>query len=75
MKTDLRQYSDEELSLWVMNDEGLYRSRRSLRVLTELLDELFIYTDEQMEVLKQDLEDEENEENANENADLEQDLD
>jgi hypothetical protein len=43
--------------------------------LTELLDELFIYTDEQMEVLKQDLEDEENEENANENADLEQDLD
>lgn len=60
-KQDLREYSDAELSLMVFNDEGLYRMRHR-RGLFEILDELFIYTDEQLETLKEDLEDEKNEE-------------
>lgn len=59
-KQDLREYSDQELSLWVFNDEGLYRMRRKILLDCELnrpsiLAEYFEYTEEQLEVLEQDL--------------------
>lgn len=59
MKQDLTQYSDNELSLVVMNDEGLYRMRRNSQFIG-LLKDLFLFTEEQLEVLEQDLKDEEN---------------
>lgn len=55
-KQDLREYSSSELSNWVFNDEGLYRVRRSWFDLKEILDELFLYTDEQWNELVEDLE-------------------
>lgn len=62
MKKDLKEYSDQELSLIVMNDEGLYQMRRSILQdckagRPSILAELFEYTDEQLEVLEQDLKD------------------
>jgi hypothetical protein len=56
-KQDLTEYSDNELSLLVFNDEYLYRMRHHSG-LYELLKDLFIY--EQLEQLKQDLENESN---------------
>lgn len=53
---DIRQFSDQELSLLVINDEGLYTMRHKPGFI-DLLDELFIYTDEQKAELIQDLED------------------
>ena len=55
-KNDLTQYTDSELSLWVFNDEGLYRQRHS-EYLKETLRELFIFTNAQWEELQQDLAD------------------
>lgn len=60
-RTDLTQYSENELSLMVFNDEGLYRMRNR-SYLIETLRELFIFSDEQLDVLKQDIQDD-NEEN------------
>lgn len=54
-KQDLTQYSSAELSLNVFNDQSLYNQRHD-RNLKELLDELFIYDDEQWEELQEDLE-------------------
>lgn len=59
MKHDLRFYSDNELSLMVFNDEGLYNIRKST-FLFELLEEQFLFTEKQKEVLEDDLESEEN---------------
>ncbi len=56
MKQDITQHSDNELSLIVMNDESLYNMRRRSDLL-EILKEYFIFTDEQAEVLRQDIED------------------
>lgn len=56
MKQDIREHSDQELSLWVFNDEGLYIQRHRRDFLATVA-ELFEYTPEQLEVLKQDLED------------------
>ena len=56
MKTDLTGYSENELSLNVLNDEGLYLIRHKPE-LKEMLNTLFIYTNKQMEVLEQDLKD------------------
>lgn len=56
-KTDLRHYSDQELSLLVFNDEGLYRMRNS-GVFIDILKEYYIFTDDQLEVLQHDLNDE-----------------
>lgn len=53
-KQDLTEYSDQELSLMVFNDEDLYRMRRSFGFV-EYLREVFIFTDDQLEVLKVDL--------------------
>lgn len=46
-KTDLSEYSDSELLMWVLNDEALYRLRKNKSALFELIDEIFIYTNEQ----------------------------
>ena len=54
MKTDLTEYGEEELSLNVFNDEGLYLRRRDVGFL-DLINEVFIYTSEQLEELKNDL--------------------
>lgn len=53
-KQDLREYSENELSLMVFNDEGLYCMRNS-RGLVEFLKDYFEFTEEQLEVLIQDL--------------------
>jgi hypothetical protein len=57
-KQDITEYSDDELSLIVFNDEGLYRERKRAS-LEDTLREFFIFTDEQLQVLKDDLENEE----------------
>ena len=55
---DITHYTENELSLLVFNDEYFYRERnyqgKSDYVLA-LVAEEFIYTPEQLEVLKQDL--------------------
>lgn len=60
-KQDIRAHTTSELSLLVFNDEGLYRLRRNRVVLLEVLNDLFIYTAEQLEELEQDLRSDENE--------------
>jgi len=51
---DLTQYGDNELSLMIFNDEGLYKMRHILS--KDLLHEFDIkYTDEQWEVFQDDL--------------------
>ncbi len=54
--TDLRDYSDQELSMWVFNDELLYHYRNNEKVLFGLIDNLFFYTDDQKDQLLKDLE-------------------
>lgn len=54
-RQDLREYSDDELSLWVFNDEGLYSMRRYFFNQPEMLKQYFIFTDEQLDVLMDDL--------------------
>lgn len=56
-KQDLTEYSDKELSLVVMNDECLYRMRRTFLKDQSFLTEYFDFTDEQLEVLIQDIKD------------------
>lgn len=59
-KRDLTQYSDNELSDWVFNDEGLYRNRRLTPVILKaILQEYFIFTDDQWDQLLIDLEQDE----------------
>lgn len=58
--TDLTQYSEQELSLEVFNNEGLYSIRFST-YLMDTLREVFTFTQEQEEVLTQDLLDDLNE--------------
>jgi len=53
-KQDLRQYSDNELSLLVFNDEGLYKMRHK-RYFMETINDLFVYTSDQLSVLEEDL--------------------
>lgn len=60
MKQDIRQHSEQELSLIVMKDEGLYNMRRSiLRACDQsrpsILSDLFEYTEEQLQILVQDI--------------------
>ena len=56
-KQDLTQYSDDELSLQVFNDESLYNLRRYPAALDEAILNLFEYTNAQYQVLQTDLED------------------
>lgn len=57
-KTDITEYSEGELSLIVFNDETLYKLRHNLNKLSSVLDELYIYTQEQYNELIADLDDE-----------------
>lgn len=60
-KQNLKDYSDRELTLHVMNDEHLYR--KAMRCTDEgdldsfgiYLEDFFIFTDEQLEDLFEDL--------------------
>lgn len=62
MKQDITHYSDQELSLQVNNDEGLYNEKmRAVRrdnfgMLKDWIDEFFTYTEAQLEDLKEDFE-------------------
>jgi hypothetical protein len=57
-KQDLTGYSENELSLIVFNDEYLYRVRCN-RNLKDILNDHFTFTDEQFDVLQEDLNDDE----------------
>ena len=52
---DLTQYSDDELSLNVFNDEYFYVERSFPAFLQALIDEEFHYTPEQLRVLYVDI--------------------
>lgn len=56
--TDLRQYSDRELSLVIFNDEFLYKMRH--KMTKDLLDDMGIkFNDAQWQEFQDDLKDEE----------------
>jgi hypothetical protein len=57
MKTDITMHSENELSLIVFNDEYLY-TRRHSKFLVHTLKDLYKFTDEQMNVLINDLKEE-----------------
>lgn len=57
--TNITEYSDEELSLIVMNDYDLYKMMRrtyNLTRLREYLEEIFVFTTEQWEDLVETIE-------------------
>jgi len=54
---NLTQYTDQELSLRVFNDEYFYIERANVDYLKALIAEEFHYTQDQMSVLLVDLED------------------
>ena len=51
IKVNLTNYSDNELSLLVMNDEDYYIQMENPKLLLETLYQDFIYTDKQLKVL------------------------
>ena len=57
---NLTGYSEHELSLNVVNDESLYNElhravrRNNFDMLVSLIDECFLYTNEQLEELRND---------------------
>lgn len=53
-KEDITQYSEDELSLRVFNDEYLYSIRHKLRLWAEI-NEMFKYTKEQRNILIDDI--------------------
>jgi len=53
-KIDLTQYTDNELSMVVFNDSGLYRMRHDSDLISEL-EEVFTFTPCQLLVLLDDL--------------------
>jgi hypothetical protein len=58
MKQDIRDFSENELSLLVFNDENLYRMRNRSYFI-DIIQDHFLYTDEQLDILLQDLNDDE----------------
>jgi len=58
-KNNITNYSDRELSMLFLNEQGLYNDliravkREDFSILQEVADEFFIYTPEQMEDLKE----------------------
>lgn len=60
-KQDLTEFTERELSLWVFNDEGLYKLRKRRHLLFEVLEENFIFTDEQRRELETDLDEDDKE--------------
>ena len=56
MRTDIRRYSFQELTLLVMNTEFFYTMRHDLiKNNGELLKEYFIFNQTQFNILKQDI--------------------
>ena len=57
--TDITHYSDQELSLLFLNDETLYKDlmravrREDFSIIEETANEFFIFTEEQIEDLKE----------------------
>jgi hypothetical protein len=60
-KQDLRQYSENELSLIVFNDETLYRMRKRILYSPDILTEYFIFDPDQLSVLLNNIEQDLNE--------------
>jgi len=60
MKKDITTHSERELSLLVFKDESLYENRHS-SFLIDMLDDNFIYTEEQRKNLEWDLEEDKEE--------------
>lgn len=62
--TDIRHYSDQELSLQFLNCEDLYKDlmaavrRNDFSIVKDLCDEYFIYNEEQMEDFRDTFNDE-----------------
>jgi hypothetical protein len=56
MKNDITEYGDGELSMVVFNDIGFYNDRHS-PALRDMVEELFIFTEEQWQELENDLAD------------------
>lgn len=52
---NLTEYSDQELSIWVFNTEWLYNARSDEAEFMRIINSSFIYTDEQLQELKNDL--------------------
>jgi len=48
---DITEYSDNELAMQVMNDEHFYIELANPKFVLALVDEEFIYTDKQKEIL------------------------
>ena len=67
MKTNVQNYSDEELSLLFLNDESLYYDfmacvkRKKFDYLEEIVKDNFIFNPEQLEDLKETFDNEVNE--------------
>ena len=58
---NITEYSDDELSLHVFNDEYLYNNRHKMWFM-DIINEFYEYTPEQLEVLLDDLADDMEEE-------------
>ena len=56
MKTDITRYNDNELFMLVMNDDHYYCNIDNPKFVLAEVDEEFIYTDKQKEVLINDME-------------------
>lgn len=54
-KQNITMYTENELSLLIFNDECLYKMRRQILRNPSLLDDIFIYTNEQLEIALNDL--------------------
>lgn len=52
---DITNYSDNELSLQVMNDLYFYNERHHIEFLVALVKEEFFFTDRQLEVMLEDV--------------------
>ena len=60
---NITEYSEDELSFRVFNTESLYDLRHSNDIVATL-DEMFIYTPEQLETLQEALEEDKEEQDA-----------
>ena len=56
LKTDITRHNDNELSMLVMNDDYYYCNIDNPKFVLAEVDEEFIYTDKQKEVLIDDME-------------------
>ena len=54
-KENITNYSDNELSNLVYNIEYLYLSRHNITYLMELINDVYIYTENQKEILLHDI--------------------